>query len=107
MQCSVQSREVCLHNSSLCDGHPMCDVMLPGGEAKDEQGCTVEDLKMRMKVKSEAASYKCQSFHYNPVEVTVHIIAVICDGYPECWRGIDELGCQTDRLAYYVIGRCI
>lgn len=42
--------------------------------------------------------FRCQSPHHNEESntTTVWILAVPCDGREECYKGVDEEGCQDD-----------
>ena len=86
----VEHSEVkCLSELSVCDTHPQCL------EGEDEENC--EEEYKRKGFAKDTATFKCQSPHHNDDSSTptVFIWAVRCDGVSECWRGVDEVDCQT------------
>ena len=72
----------CLHPDLVCDGVPQCPSVPPSTEPEDEQ---LERCKEKGVFISDAIM-KCQSIFYP--EVT--ILAVPCNGLPECADNADE-----------------
>ena len=78
--CSSSSK--CLHPDLVCDGVPQCPPVPPSTEPEDEE---LERCKQKKEFRSDAIM-KCQSIFYP--EVT--ILAVPCNGVPECHNNADE-----------------
>ena len=78
--CSLSSN--CLHPDLVCDGVPQCPPVPPSTEPEDEE---LERCKEKGVFRSDA-TMKCQSI-FHP-EVT--IMAVPCNGVPECHKNADE-----------------
>ena len=69
-------------------------------DGEDEVGCF--DQYVERGFVSQSADYVCQSPYHNDGSSTptVRIVAVSCDGIPECWQGVDEEGCNLSTTQY-------
>ena len=80
--------------------HPNCT------NGEDEVDCF--DEYIAKKFVSRSADFICQSPYHNDGQnttPTIHIIATACDGFHECWNGVDEKGCNLNGTQY-TIGKC-
>ena len=85
--CLVEKRESCLSPHLVCDIHPQCD------SGEDEKSCKhVYKIKRLTKL---SGTRTCHHLHYGPDNVInkpeVEILALTCDGVPECAGGVDEM----------------
>ena len=95
----MKGTTVCVDKGSRCDLVPICD------DGRDEQDCKEEYL--RKGLIQRGADFECQSQEYNSeafANNSVTLWAVRCDRNPECWRNLDEQGCDLGNIIYYVIG---
>ena len=76
--------------------HPQCV------DGEDEVDCF--DQYLERGFVSLSADYVCQSPYHNDESPspTVNILAVSCDGIPECWKGVDEEGCNLNNSQYAI-----
>ena len=72
-------------------------------DGEDEIGCFEQYIDRGFV--PETADFACQSPFHNDGEnktATVTILAVRCDGISECWKGLDEEGCNLNGIQYTV-----
>ena len=94
-------QRVCLHPDNRCNmvPHPLCK------EGEDERQCKSEYVRKRKIL--EYAHFECESPHHNSKSGTasVKIYTTACDGYRECFEGIDEKNCEKSMPNYVSFGK--
>ena len=94
------NQSVCLHPDNRCNmvPHPLCK------DGEDEWQCKSEYVRKRKIL--EYANFECESPHHNiktgTASVTIYTTA--CDGYIECFGGIDEQNCEVSMPNYVLFG---
>ena len=96
-----QNQTVCLHPDNRCNmvPHPLCK------DGEDEKQCKNEYVKKRKIL--EYADFECESPHHNKNTSTasVTIYTTACDGFEECFGGIDEQNCKVSMPTYVLFGK--
>ena len=118
--------QTCIHIDNRCDLHPHPDCLYEG-IAEDEEDC-IDEYK-RKNLIQRSANLKCPSAIHNSTTpsikanvfnsikniyedvtilaagITVQIMATICDGTPECFKGVDEWFCGFTKTHTILIGK--
>ena len=98
-----RNQTVCLHPDNRCNmvPHPLCKA------GEDERDCKDEYKRKRKIV--EYAHFECESPHHNNGSdtATVKIYTTACDGFEECYGGIDEINCEVSLPNHILFGELI
>ena len=126
---ACERSQTCVHIDNRCDLHPHPDCLYEG-LAEDEEDC-IDEYK-RKNLIQKSANFKCSSAIHNsetpPIKatvydwtigefvedvtilaagITVQIMATICDGTPECFKGVDEWFCGFTKTKTILIGKYV
>ena len=124
---ACERSQTCIHIDNRCDLHPHPDCLFEG-VAEDEEDC-IDEYK-RKNLIQRSANLKCTSAIHNsetpPIKakvfnwtiddfvddvtilaagITVQIMATICDGTRDCFKGVDELFCGFTKTKTILIGK--